>query len=609
MDKKPKTDYDVIVLGFGTAGAIAAIAAGRMGASVLVLEQNTYAGGTQSGGGITGFYGGPPPYGLTGEINAKIKAAVEAGGYGGELEVRKWILEEEALRAGVDIRYEITFYDVLREGRRVTGVRWSESRVLYEAKCRVLIDSSAEAVACRLAGCELLSGRATDGLYNTFTNTCLASNGNRVAGMNFDAGRINQYDPEVFSQTMLETAALHVLEDYAADSTTCGRAGHRVTLSDLPGIREGFHVLTEEVLTIDDVFLGDAAQLPDPIAYVFTNLDTHTNDMPLESELFQDWMVGASMWGTQLWFPVIRENLVPKDWTGILAAARHLGVDHDIGQAVRMNGPMGRIGEVAGVLAALAAQAGHGDCLVVPIESLKRRLEDIPDRRGENEAVWGLPVEAIRTGLESDRPGFAIWSARHQRRAEELRTWYADAAPGSHLRRHAAMALALLGDRAGVDELRQAVVERDPFLPLTSRHSNHVRGYACLYLLGRLRDVESLELFFDVLKDDAIQNKYEYHTHAVAALIKVGEAHSDKRAAIAEFLRTLAEDPAWELRARLKETQNYPRIDQLFRLRIAVVLRQWGVPNQIGQAVFAMPLNAHDRALAEKVLGNTVKLA
>jgi len=63
------------------------------------------------------------------------------------------------------------------------------------------------------------------------------------------------------------------------------------------------------------------------------------------------------------------------------------------------------------------------------------------------------------------------------------------------------------------------------------------------------------------------------------------------------------------LRARLKETQNYPRIDQLFRLRIAVVLRQWGVPNQIGQAVFAMPLNAHDRALAEKVLGNTVKLA
>ena len=78
MDKMPKTDYDVIVLGFGTAGAIAAIAAGRMGASVLVLEQNTYAGGTQSGGGITGFYGGPPPYGLTGDT-AKIRAAVEAG--------------------------------------------------------------------------------------------------------------------------------------------------------------------------------------------------------------------------------------------------------------------------------------------------------------------------------------------------------------------------------------------------------------------------------------------------------------------------------------------------------------------------------------------------
>ena len=598
MGKKPEIDYDVIVLGFGTAGATAAIAAGRMGARVLVLEQNTYAGGTQSGGGIAGFYGGPPPYGLTGEIDAKIKATQEAGGYGGELELRKWILEEEACRAGVDIRYETTVYDVRRDGRRVTGVRWGESRVLFEAGCRVLIDSSAEAVACRLAGCDLLSGRATDGLYNTFTNTCLASNGKRAAGMNFDAGRINQYDPEVFSQTLLETAELHVLEDYSA----VGQAGHRAALSDLPGIREGFHVLTEKVLTINDLFLGDAAQLPDPIAYAFTNLDTHTNDMPLESELFQDWMVGASMWGTQLWFPVIRENLVPKGWTGILAAARHLGVDHDIGQAVRMNGAMGRLGEAAGVLAALAARAGHGDCLAVPMASLKSHLADIPDRRGENEAVWGLPTEAIRAGLESDRPGFAIWSARHQRRVAALRAWYAEAAPGSHLRRHAAMALALLDDRTGLDELRQAVVERDDFLPLTSRHSNHLRGYACLYLLGRLRDVESLALFFDVLRDGELKNKYEYHTHAVAALIKVGEAHSAERAAIAAFLRALAEDPAWELRARLKETQRYPRIDQLFRLRIAVILRQWGVPNQIGQAVLAMPLNAHDRALAAKCL-------
>ena len=34
-----KTDYDVIVVGGGTAGVIAAIAAGRHGASTLLIEQ------------------------------------------------------------------------------------------------------------------------------------------------------------------------------------------------------------------------------------------------------------------------------------------------------------------------------------------------------------------------------------------------------------------------------------------------------------------------------------------------------------------------------------------------------------------------------------------
>jgi hypothetical protein len=597
MKKKSSVDFDVIVVGFGTAGAVAAIAAARLGARVLVLERSSYAGGTQSGGGIPGFYGGPPPYGLTSEIDAKIKAALAGGGYGGELELRKWILQDEAQKAGAVVHFDVVVYGVLRQGRRVTGVKWLDAPHLYEATSHMVIDSTAEAVVCRLAGCDLISGRAADGLYNTFTNTCLASNGQRVAAMNFDAGRINQYDPVSFSRTMLETAEVHVLEDYAAAGPS-----HRAAPSDLPGIREGVHVLTEKVLTLEDFFLGDAANASEPIAYAYTNLDTHTNDMPLESELFQDWMVGASMWGTQLWFPVVRENLVPKGWTGILAAARHLGVDHDIGQAVRMNGAMGRVGEAAGVLAALAAAAGHGDGLAVPVADVKKSMADMPDRRSENDAVWGLPVDAIRAGLETDRPGFAIWSARHQGRRQELQAWYAEAEPGTHLRRHAAMALALLDDRTGVAELRQAVAERDAFTPLTSRHSNHSRGYAAVYLLGRLRDAESLDLLVDVLRDAALEKKYEYHTHAVAALIKIGEAHVSRRAAIAAVLRSLAEDPSWELQARLKETQRYPRIDQLFRLRIAAVLRQWGVPNQIGQVVLAMPLNAHDRALAEKCL-------
>ena len=44
--------YDVVVAGGGVSGATSAIAAGRQGASVLVVEQNGYLGGSLTGCGV-----------------------------------------------------------------------------------------------------------------------------------------------------------------------------------------------------------------------------------------------------------------------------------------------------------------------------------------------------------------------------------------------------------------------------------------------------------------------------------------------------------------------------------------------------------------------------
>ena len=47
-----KPAYDVIVVGGGTAGAVAAIQAGRAGAGTLLVEKNGMLGGTMTVGGI-----------------------------------------------------------------------------------------------------------------------------------------------------------------------------------------------------------------------------------------------------------------------------------------------------------------------------------------------------------------------------------------------------------------------------------------------------------------------------------------------------------------------------------------------------------------------------
>ena len=47
-----KQQYDVVVVGGGTAGVVAAIQAGRAGACTLLVEKNGMLGGTMTVGGV-----------------------------------------------------------------------------------------------------------------------------------------------------------------------------------------------------------------------------------------------------------------------------------------------------------------------------------------------------------------------------------------------------------------------------------------------------------------------------------------------------------------------------------------------------------------------------
>lgn len=60
-EDRPTTDYDVVVIGFGDAGACAAIAAAENGASVLVLDRGHGGGASALSGGVV-YAGGGTPY-------------------------------------------------------------------------------------------------------------------------------------------------------------------------------------------------------------------------------------------------------------------------------------------------------------------------------------------------------------------------------------------------------------------------------------------------------------------------------------------------------------------------------------------------------------------
>ena len=170
----PYEEYDVIVAGGGTAGAIAAIVAAEHGMKTLVVERSNCCGGIGTGGLVTNYYYGIR-HGRHTLIDAAVKERENGSGYilrknCFSAELKKIELEQTMLKAGVEIRYEAVLTAVLmRDESTVNGVFWHDADGEHCAACRYVIDATAEAQVVFLAGGAFHFGRESDGLAQTYT--------------------------------------------------------------------------------------------------------------------------------------------------------------------------------------------------------------------------------------------------------------------------------------------------------------------------------------------------------------------------------------------------------------------------------------------------------
>ena len=190
IEAKQGKEYDVIVCGAGTAGVIAAIAAGRQGASVLLLERSFHVGGmlTEGNAGITKFtehckdmneyqkevidvLGSNPRSvqvagGIAHELCMRLVATGGASGTNGDLGsyvfTERYAAEAMMLdmlaEANVDILYDskVCLADVEADTLKKVVVANKEGFVEYSAKC--FIDSTGDADVAALSGVEFFLG-------------------------------------------------------------------------------------------------------------------------------------------------------------------------------------------------------------------------------------------------------------------------------------------------------------------------------------------------------------------------------------------------------------------------------------------------------------------
>jgi hypothetical protein len=275
-------NYDVIVVGGGTSGVIAAIAAGREGAKTLLIERYGFLGGTATAGGLCNmasfFYKDEQVIkGLPQEFMDRLVAAGGStphlralrsygSGYYASLynrEMYKNIALQMVMEAGVDVLFHSYLADVIVRNNKVRGVVVVNKSGYQEYCGKVIIDATGDGDVAMLAGAEFVHGNE-DGVI-------------QPGSLMFDIGNV---DTDKLHKYLLST-----LDDYDVRTEQIPvSAPIHPTLQQRHFVAQGFYkifrekALKGEVYTTKESILFTTTALPGVISMNSTRVHFDPTD-------------------------------------------------------------------------------------------------------------------------------------------------------------------------------------------------------------------------------------------------------------------------------------------------------------------------------------------
>ncbi len=366
------SEVDVLVVGGGTAGHIAAIQAGRAGSSVLLVERGSQLGGTMTTGGVAfpglfDAWGRQVIAGIGWEI-VKECVALDGGPLPNFAKVPQhhWqnqvfinqflyalLAEEKCEQAGVKIAYYEFPQTVEKDGDGwwVDCVGFGTSR---RVRCKQIVDCTGGAEVVGLLGFpRLREDERQPGSYLFMLGEAHEPGRNQIH-------RIYVHGADsTNSRTATEanlTGRKSILAKVRSDKK---RLMH---LQPETGFRESYRIDGETLITVDDYTSGRV--FDDAIAYAFYPVDLHTKTgvkpQPLKS-------------GVVPTIPL--KALVPKGSRNIIVAGRCVSSDRLANSGLRVQASCMAMGQAAGAAASLAAKAGTTP-LDVPLETIRELLRN-----------------------------------------------------------------------------------------------------------------------------------------------------------------------------------------------------------------------------------------
>jgi len=372
LDSELTNDVDVLVIGGGTAGAIAAIQAGRAGAKTLIVERNSQLGGTTTTGGVAfpGLFDAWGKQVIAGIGWELVKESVEMDG--GEfpnfakVPQRHWqnqlytnqflyaiLAEEKCRQAGVEIAYYEFPQTVTKTetGWQVDCVGFGTKR---RVRCKQIIDCTGGAEIAGLLGFDRLrEDERQPGSYLFKLGSAHAPGREQVHRLYVHGA--DSTNSRTVTQANL-TGRQSILEKVRKDKK---RLMH---LQPETGFRESYRIVGETLITVNDYTSGHV--FDDAISYAFYPVDLHTKTGVKPKPLKP---------GTVPTIPL--RALIPKGSRNIMVAGRCVSSDRLANSGLRVQASCMGMGQAAGVAATLAAKAGITP-LEVPLADIQALLRE-----------------------------------------------------------------------------------------------------------------------------------------------------------------------------------------------------------------------------------------
>jgi glycine/D-amino acid oxidase-like deaminating enzyme len=342
-------ETDVLVAGGGTSGCLAALAAAEEGARVVLVESDSALGGVATRGGIHRYYYGSPG-GLQELVDRRTEEIARVFGgitKGFHPEAKRAALSALCAERGVQVFLITVVNGVTMSGLTVSGVTtaspWGQLRI--EAK--VTVDCTGNGSIVRMAGGTLRYGRELDGIYHNYSYIPRGLQDGVLGYDNLDAGWVDPYDPWDVTRAFFRG------REWVEEA--CRQGSRYFGLSAMLGLREGGRIEGDTTIRLEDYIEDTPA--PDVIARSYSHLDNHGFDTGNESGFSQLWIAVLGLFTKGLWCDIPYGSLLPRGLEGILVGGRALSVDRDVSMGVRMQKDMHKVGEAAGVAAAMSIRS------------------------------------------------------------------------------------------------------------------------------------------------------------------------------------------------------------------------------------------------------------